>query len=478
LIDYDATGRRRRRNRQRDDVLGAIKEAIIAADPKTILRENVKLEGESLRILSSSFDLSRYKRILLIGGGKASGKMALELEKLLANRLTGGEITIPDYQDLRFGAGASRLGFNRSTHPIPSVNGVRGVKEMLDMIGKTSSNDAVICLISGGASALLPLPAKGITLKDKADVTRLLLTSGADINEINIVRKHLSSVKGGRLAKLLFPATVISLVISDVVGDRVDSVGSGPTTPDPSTYSDAKRVLINHGAWDKVNSRVRKEIEDGIAGKTEETPKQGSTVFEKVHNFILGSNGISRLRAEEFLRERGYRTDLLRTEIRGEAREVGTRIARLIIQKASSKSDFQDPWAIVAGGEPVVTVKGTGRGGRNQELVLSAAIGIDGTKDVAVGSVATDGIDGPTDAAGAIADGNTVSRARTKGLSAEDYLGRNDSYRFFQKLGDLIITGPTGTNVNDVLVAVGRARKTALHDLTEDKSRSKLLTRE
>lgn len=438
----------------RNDILRALDGAILAADPQTILRENLSLRGSTLRIRSLSFDLSRYRRVVVIGGGKASGKMALELEKILGNYLTAGTINIPDYQELS--TEGSLITFNPATHPIPSVQGLRGVKRMMKVMGVTSSDDFIICLISGGASALLPSPAEGITIGDEARVTELLLTSGADIQEINTVRKHLSSIKGGRLAEMAYPATVVSLIISDVVGDRVDFVGSGPTAPDPTTYSDAKRVLVARGIWTKVGRAVRGVIEGGIRGRAKDTPKPGSKVFSAVHNVVLGSNRASRVRAAEILRNRGYHTTILRREIEGEARTVGTRIARMAVEKIAHNPAYSKPWALVAGGETVVTVKHGGKGGRNQELVLSAAIGIEGVKSIAIGSVGTDGIDGPTDAAGAIADGATVTRGRNSGFRAEDFLNSNNSYRFFQKLGDLVITGPTGTNVNDILVVLGR----------------------
>ncbi len=432
------------------DVLGALDAAIAAGDPKQLLDENIRFDGGTLRVRSLRLDLSRYRRVLVVGGGKASGKMALELERILGRRITAGVVNIPEYQE--FSTKGSLITFNPATHPMPSTKGVRGVRMMLELVGVPSSDDLIICLFSGGGSALLPLPLGGVTIRDKVRVTRLLLRSGADIHEINAVRKHLSLVKGGRLAELLFPATVVSLIISDVVGDRVDSVASGPTAPDPTTFSEAKQVLVDRSVWDKVAPSVRDVMAKGISGRIDETPKPGSRVFRRVHNIVIGSNRISRLSAAQELRRMGYHTTVLRGEVTGEASKAGIRMARMVKDLASQAR----PWALVGGGETTVTVRGRGRGGRNQEFALSIALAIEGISGIAVGSAATDGVDGPTDAAGAVADGETVARGKGEGLSARLCLERNDSYTFFKRLGDLIMTGPTGTNVNDVFVAIGR----------------------
>jgi glycerate 2-kinase len=437
------------RTREILDVLGALEGAVLAADPARLVSDNLKLEGETLRVSSLRFDLARFRRVMVIGGGKAAGKMALELERLLGDGITAGVVNLPDYQKLPESA---RIAFHPSSHPLPSSSGVRGVRRMLELVGEPSAEDLVICLLSGGGSALLPLPLPGVTIGDEAQVTKLLLRSGADIIEINTVRKHLSSIKGGRLAERLFPATVISLIISDVVGDRVDTIASGPTAPDRTSYRDAKKILVGRRVWDEVSSSVRSVIGEGIEGTIKETPKPGSRIFRKVHNVVIGNNRVSLVRAGDELRKKRYETTILSGPVTGEAREAGFRIARMIRARTSRGA----PWALIGGGETVVTVRGAGSGGRNQEFVLSAALGVQGTGIIAVGSIATDGIDGPTDAAGAIADSGTVAKGRSRGLEAKDYLERNDSYPFFKKLGDLITTGPTGTNVNDVFVAVGR----------------------
>ncbi len=378
--------------------------------------------------------------------------MAQEAERILGRRITAGVVNVPDY--LKPKPNLKRIILWGASHPIPNRSGVRGVEEMLKLVNLPSEKDLVICLISGGASALMPLPAKEIDLQVKQKVTSLLLKSGANIREINAVRKHLSAVKGGRLAERLSPATVLSLIISDVVGDDIGSIASGPTAPDETTYQDAKLVLENYALWRKIPVSARTLIEKGTRGRLAETPKSNSDIFDKVHNVIIGSNKISCAAAASFLRKAGFRTLLLSTRIRGEARHVGSVVAAILADSQENQIPVRTPAAIVAGGETTVTVHGNGVGGRNQELVLSAALGISGLESVGIASIGTDGVDGPTNAAGAIADGNTVRRGLKLGLDANAFLQNNDSHNFFKKLNDLIITGPTGTNVNDIIIAV------------------------
>jgi glycerate 2-kinase len=446
--------KRRGRSSARRDLVLALEGAISAADPAALVRRNVTLSKEVLRIHSLKFILSRYRRVLVVGGGKASGKMAVELERIIGDFITGGAINVPEHQ--RFESKGSKIIFSPATHPIPSRKGSLGVERMLSLVGRPSKDDMVICLISGGASALLPLPSPGVTIAEKAEATKLLLKSGADINEMNVVRKHLSLIKGGRLAKILFPATVVSLIISDVVGNRLDSIGSGLTAPDPTTYAEARSILVRRDLWTKVSPSIRRTIGDGITGRLDETPKPGATVFRRVHNVVLASNRLSRLSAAEKLRRFGYQVSVLREEIKGEARVVGGDLASRLVKMKTVADSTGRVQALVAGGETVVTLHGNGRGGRNQELVLSAALRLKGEVNISMGAVATDGIDGPTDAAGAIADGTTVERAKEMGLDPRIFLERNDSYHLFKRLGNLVVTGPTGTNVNDVVVGVVR----------------------
>jgi glycerate 2-kinase len=430
----------------------ALTQALLAADPRTILRNKVKVRGNALVIGKFSVKLSEFRRVLVIGGGKATAGMALEIERILDGWVTAGSVNIPAYTNPW--PKSSKIDFNPATHPVPSQQGCQGVRNMLELVGQPSRDDLVICLISGGGSALMPLPAKGLTLSDKQKTTELLLKSGARIDEINAVRKHLSDIKAGRLAEKLYPATIVALIISDVVGDRLDSIASGPTVPDSTSYSDAYNVLNERGLWHKIPGSVRNHIVEGKEGRLPETPKEGSKIFKRVHNVLVGTNLESCKAAARVLKTRGYRTLILSTRIRGEASEVGKVISSIVSDIRENQLPINPPAAIVVGGETTVTVHGKGRGGRNQELVLSAALSIGRLSKVLVSSIGTDGIDGPTRAAGAVADGSTVERGLRKGLDADTYLRENNSHEFFKKLKDLIVTGPTGTNVNDILIAI------------------------
>jgi glycerate-2-kinase len=412
----------------------------------------VKVKRSELQIGALSFKLSEFRRVLVIGGGKATAGMALEIEQILDGWITGGSVNIPAYT--KPWPKSKQINFNPASHPIPREDGVRGVKNMLRLVEQLSEEDFVICLISGGGSALMPLPSTGLPLSDKQKTTNLLLKSGAKIDEINAVRKHLSDFKGGRLAEKLHPATVVSLIISDVVGDKLESIASGPTVPDDTTYADAYTILQKRGLWRTVPSSVRKRIQKGKEGKLSETPKGSSRIFKRVHNVLVGTNKESCHAAAEALEKRGYHSLILSTRLQGEAREVGKKLAGICIGIRENQLPVAPPAAVVAGGETTVRVHGKGRGGRNQELVLSAALSIRGNPAILVSSIGTDGVDGPTDAAGAVADGSTVERGLRRGLDADTYLRENNSHEFFKKLKDLIVTGPTGTNVNDILIAI------------------------
>src|SRR5437867_1677300 len=417
-----------------------------------MLRNKLKVRRNELEIGAFSFKLSEFRRVLVIGGGKAAAGMALEIERILDGWITGGSVNIPAYT--KPWPKSMKINFNPASHPVPSGNGVRGVKNILRLVGQPSEDDLVICLISGGGSALMPLPSTGLQLSDKQKTTSLLLKSGAKIAEINAVRKHISDFKGGRLAEKLHPATVLSLIISDVVGDKLESIASGPTVPDDTTYADACAILQEHGLWRTVPGSVRRRIQKGREGKVPETPKKSSRIFKRVHNVLVGTNEESCQAAAEALEKKGYHSLILSTRLQGEAREVGKVLASICADIHENQHPVAPRAALVAGGETTVAVHGKGRGGRNQELVLSAALSIRGNPAMLVSSIATDGVDGPTDAAGAVADGNTVERSLRILMDPESYLRENNSYRIFERLNDLVITGPTGTNVNDIFIAV------------------------
>ncbi len=428
----------------------------------------MKVRRNALEIGTLSFKLSEFRRVLVIGGGKATSGMALETEQILDGWITGGSVNIPAYT--KPWPKSKKINFNPASHPIPSEDGVRGVKNMLRLVGKASEEDLVICLISGGGSAIMPLPSSGILLSDEQKTTSLLLKSGAKIDEINAVRKHLSDFKGGRLAENLYPATVLSLIISDVVGDKLESVASGPTVPDDTTYADAYTILQERGLWRTVPSSVRNRIQKGKEGKLPETPKRSSRIFKRVHNLLVGTNKESCQAVAEVFEKRGYHSLILSTRLQGESREVGTILAGICIDIRENQLPVAPPAALVAGGETTVTVHGKGRGGRNQEVVLSAALSIRGNPAILVSSIGTDGVDGPTDAAGAVADGSTFERGLRIHMDPDSYLRENDSFPFFERLNDLVTTGPTGTNVNDIFIAIVGPGNQKNHTATRSRS--------
>ncbi len=395
--------------------------------------------------------MSKFGSVYVVGGGKACGPMAEALVELLGDRIKDGAINIP-YSNSSYRTGRVKL--QRASHPIPDQSGVEGATRMLDLVGKAEEKDLVFCLISGGGSSLMPQPRSGISLEDKQKVTDALLKSGATINEFNTVRKHISGLKGGWLAKAAYPATVVNLILSDVVGDPLDFIASGPTVPDTTTFHDAIEVLKQYGLWSKVPDSVRKVLTDGEKGLIPETPKPGDKVFKKVHNIVIGNNFTASHAAYNNFRKAELNSLLLTSTLEGQAREVGTMLASMAREIVVSGNPVPKPAGIVAGGETTVTVAGKGKGGRNQEIALGSALKIGSMDGIVIASVSTDGVDGPTDAAGAIVDGKTLQRARNLGLNPRDFLANNDSYTFFSKMGDLALTGPTGTNVCDVTVIV------------------------
>jgi len=431
--------------------INALNAALKAADPKNIIQSKVRVEKNSLKIGRLSFNLDDFKNIFVVGGGKASGSMAEAIEELLGDRIKDGAINVP-YACPAYET--KRVKFEHASHPIPDIAGVKGVKRILDLASEAEENDLIICLLSGGGSSLMPQPSAGVSLRDKRRVTDALLKSGATINEINAVRKHLSTFKGGWLAKRAYPATAVNLILSDVVGDPLDSIASGPTVPDPSTFQDAIEVLKRYGLWSKIPTSVKKVLLSGKKGLIPETPKAGDKAFEKVHNIIIGNNMTASLVAYNNLKSAGLHTLLLSSCLEGQAKDVGTMFASMAKEIVASGNPIPKPAGIVAGGETTVTVVGKGKGGRNQEIALGAALKIGNMDGMVVASLSTDGVDGPTDAAGALADGKTMLRAHELGLNPRKFLSENDSYSFFSRLGDLIFTGVTGTNVDDVSVII------------------------
>ncbi len=438
-------------NELREAAKAIIASALKAVEPEALIYKSVKLEGNCLAIGEHQVDLSGFKKILVVGAGKASGTMAKAMEELLGDELTGGLIIVQDGNRTPL----KRLQLVEAGHPVPDNRGVEAASRILSLLeDNTDTTTLVLCLISGGGSALMPLPAGSIPLAAKQETTGLLLRCGATIDEINAVRKHISSIKGGRLAKAAHPSRLFSLILSDVVGDALEVIASGPTVGDPSTFADAVAVMNKYGIRDKTPRTVREHLEKGLIGEVEETPKPGDRIFENVTNVLIGSNRTAVDAAAAKASSLGLRPLILSTRICGEAREVGVVLASIAVEAEISGNPITPPACILAGGETTVTVRGGGKGGRNQELALSAAIRLMSAKRIVVASVGTDGADGPTDAAGAVIDVTTVERAYRQGLDPAIYLQNNDSYYLLRPIGDLIITGPTGTNVMDLLIAL------------------------
>jgi len=430
--------------------LRTLEHTLNSIDADKLLKAKVTLKDRRLHVNPYTFDLSQFLNIYVVGGGKAAALMALALEEILGKNITRGHVNAP-YGDK---AKTHIIKLNESSHPVPDESGVKGAKRMMEISGRADKDDLVIVLISGGGSSLMPLPRDGISLNDKRELTAKLLKCGATIGEINAVRKHLSCFKGGWLAKKAYPATVLNLIISDVVGDALESIASGPTVPDSTTFADARKILERYALWADAPVSIRKLIIDGENGLIEETPKPGSECFKKVYSVVLGNCHSAALAAVKSLKAEGFNTLLLTSSLEGEARTVGTMLSSIAAEIDSSGNPVPKPAAVVVGGETVVTVRGSGKGGRNQELLLSAALKLQGTGSTVMASLSTDGVDGPTDSAGAIVDGATVERGKRLGLDAEKSLIDNDSYGFFSRLGDVIVTGPTGTNVNDISLII------------------------
>ena len=400
-----------------------------------------------LRVLHN-LDLGDPRRIFVVGAGKASAVMAQALEGELGDRIEAGWINTK----YAHGVDLRRVVCHECGHPVPDQTGVHGARRIAELARNATDGDLVICLISGGASALMPLPADGTTLEDKQAATSLLLASGAPIEELNCVRKHLSAIKGGRLAQLAAPARVISLILSDVVGDDPGVIGSGPTAPDATTFKDARNILHRRELWSRLPAPVR----DHLTKADAETPKPGDTLFKQVRNIIVGNNRMALDAARSKAQSLGFQTLLLSSRIQGEAREVARVHAAILREICETGNPIARPACILSGGETTVTLRGCGKGGRNQEFALAAACDIAGVERALVLSFGTDGTDGPTDAAGAFADGTTLKRALDSDLDVTRSLDENNAYPLLQSLRDLLVTGPTRTNVMDVYLLLGQ----------------------
>ena len=439
----------------RKQAVAVFRAGLEAADPVAAVLRFLRVKQGRLLAGRRRYPLDAFDNVWVVGAGKAGAAMAQAVERVLGARIRGGLVNVKDGHLARL----RRIELNECGHPVPDGRGVRGAERIADIVRGAGKRDLIVCVISGGASALLPMPAAPVTLEEKRATTSLLLACGANIHEINAVRKHISRIKGGQLARLAYPAQVLALLVSDVVGDDLDVIGSGPTAPDASTFAGAQAILDKYGLRERIPAAVRERIERGVRGEIAETPKPGDPAFERTTNLIVGSNRLAVDAAARKARELGLRPVVLSTVIEGEAREVARMHAAIAREVRATGRPLKPPLCLISGGETTVTLRGNGLGGRNQEFVLAAVIDLAGSNEVVVLSGGTDGTDGPTDAAGAIADGATLERAGRLGLDARQFLAENDSYRFFDALGDLLKTGPTGTNVMDLrLVLVGRPR--------------------
>ena len=435
----------------RELVYQILEAALQAADPGAAVQRNLSIANDVLTAGDQHYNLTQVAHIYLVGAGKAGAPMALAAAAILGERLTAGLVIVKEGYEFRQASMLPQLKIVAAGHPLPDQRGVDATRELLSLVSHIAADDLVICLLSGGASTLLTAPAAGITLPDLRHLTSFLLHSGADIREINTLRKHLDTVKGGGLVRAAAPARVMSLILSDVIGDPLDIIASGPTAPDAGTFAQALTILQKYDLTPRVAPPILEHLEQGADGVVAETPKSGDPLFEQVQNLVIGSNQQAARGAAETAVRLGFNTRLLAAPLQGEARLVGRILAQAAHDLAGGSLSLPRPACIIAGGETTVTVRGGGLGGRNQELALAAVETMNGLADTLLITLATDGGDGPTDAAGALVSGESFSRARGLGLSPADHLARNDAYPFFDALGDLLKPGPTFTNVNDLV---------------------------
>ncbi len=431
--------------------------ALRAVDPFYLLK------GYAGKIYND-FIRKNFKDLLVVGFGKASCQMAKAVEEVFDINLITGGIVVTKYGYAKNQRSAisgqqseelKKIKVFEAGHPIPDENGIKATEEIIKLVKNAERDTLVLCLISGGGSALFVSPYNGITLSEKQLITDLLLNAGAEISELNTVRKHISRVKGGRLAELAYPSEIVSLMISDVIGDKLDVIASGPTAPDTSTFQEAIDVIKKYKLAEKTPKSVMNILNKGREGLIPETPKKDNNVFNKVKNIIIGNNQKALDAAKSESQSLGFEAEIISSSIAGEAREVGKWLAKKALEIKGTKAQrHRGAKCLISGGETTVTVKGNGKGGRNTELALSFAIEIEGIEGITFLSAGTDGTDGPTDAAGAIVDGKAIPEAKSLGINPQENLNNNDSYNFFKQIDSLLITGPTGTNVMDVQIII------------------------
>jgi glycerate-2-kinase len=433
---------------KRKEAIEIFLSGVNSVKPDNLVKRFVRLNGNILTFSDRSFDVRLIENIYVVGAGKASARMAHAVESILGTRIADGHI-ITKYQHsipLQF------IAITEAGHPVPDENGVGGTRKILSMLKKTGKDDLVICLLSGGGSALLADVPEDCTLEDVKSVNNILLKSGANIGEMNCIRKHLSAVKGGMLAKTASPATVVSLILSDVIGDPLDVIASGPTAPDPSTFRDALAILKKYSIKEQIPQNIRKFLQDGQEGKHPETLKEEDEILNHTYNLVIGNNRLALRIAKEKAEAFGYDTQIVTDALDGDVEEVARYIADLSVR--TKQANPHQNSCLLFGGEPTVKVTGKGLGGRNQHLALLMAKHLQDQPGITFLSGGTDGSDGPTDAAGAVADSFTLVHAQKHDLAIEKYIENQDSYHFFSQEGGFIITGPTQTNVMDIMVVL------------------------
>ncbi len=421
---------------------------VAAVDGYAVVQRALRRDGDELSLHAAGLDLTlslrNFDRVVVLGAGKASARMARAVEDILGRHVSGGLVVVKH----GYGDSLRCTRVVEAGHPVPDDNGVRGARDSLALVDKLDERALVVLVLSGGGSALWSAPPAGVSLTDMRATTQLLLAGGADIAAINCVRKHLSTIKGGQLAQRARGATIVALLLSDVIGDAADVIASGPVAADPTTFADARAVLRNTAAWDAAPPAVRAHIDAGVRGEIAETPKADDPCFAKVHSAVVGNNQVALDACLVAAQSQGFVPTIITSALSGEARQAGQDFA-IAAREVRSVAGSQ-PRCLIAGGETTVTVHGDGCGGRNQELCVAAMPGLAGLRGVALLSAGTDGTDGPTDAAGGFAFGDSMTRAAALGLSVEQTLARNDSHTLLERLGDLLVTGPTGTNVMDI----------------------------
>lgn len=426
-----------------------IQSSLDATDPDKAMKQSIIRKNHTLFVNGVEYDLKKYQRVVCIGAGKSSGHMAQTLEKILGKHLEGGLVIVKD----GYGSKTQNVQVVEASHPLPDTRGSRGTKHILKIVKSLTKDDLLIVLLSGGASSLLCAPAPGLTLTEKRRTTHMLMRSGANIHELNTVRKHLSAVKGGRLAQAT-SAKILTVVMSDVMGDDLATIGSGPTAPDPSTFQEAKMILEHYKIFPNIPESVRRHLEEGNIGNISETWKRRRGNPSRSQSIILANNQMAVAGIAMEAKRLGLRPYILDSPLQGEAQDLGTILGAMARDIHEFGNPVPPPACLLAGGEPTVTITGKGKGGRAQECILAAAQELAGLHNVAVAGFGTDGTDGPTDVAGAMVDGKTLQRAKKKGLSVETMLEKHDSYTFFNEIGGHIITGPTHTNVNDIYMVL------------------------